>query len=460
MEEEIRKEFMEMIKLLDEGRLQEFKQKATECSPVDIAEGLEEIEDEGRVLRVFRMLPKDISSDVFSYMTSEQQQLIAESATNAELKALVDDMFMDDTVDFLEEMPANVVKKVLQNADEGTRKTINQFLNYPENSAGSLMTIEYVDLHDYFTVRKAMDYIRRTGIDKETIYTCYVTRGHKLIGLTSVKDLLLCEDDDATIESIMQEHVITVGTLDDKEQVAQMFSKYNFLALPVVDTENRLVGIVTFDDAMDVMEDEATEDMEKMAAMLPSEHPYMRSTPIEIWKNRIPWLLLLMVSATLTGIVITKFENSLAALPCLTAFIPMLMDTGGNSGSQACVSIIRGISLNEIEFRDLGRVVWKEIRVSVLCGVCLAVACFAKIIVIDMLLLKSESVTYLVAFVVCATMAVTVCLAKIVGSTLPLLAKKLGFDPAVMASPIITTIVDFLSLLVYFAFATAMLGIG
>ena len=284
--------------------------------------------------------------------------------------------------------------------------------------------------------------------------------GHMLIGLVTVKDLLLCEDDDATIESIMQEHVITVGTLDDKEQVAQMFSKYNFLALPVVDTENRLVGIVTFDDAMDVMEDEATEDMEKMAAMLPSEHPYMRSTPIEIWKNRIPWLLLLMVSATLTGIVITKFENSLAALPCLTAFIPMLMDTGGNSGSQACVSIIRGISLNEIEFRDLGRVVWKEIRVSVLCGVCLAVACFAKIIVIDMLLLKSESVTYLVAFVVCATMAVTVCLAKIVGSTLPLLAKKLGFDPAVMASPIITTIVDFLSLLVYFAFATAMLGIG
>ena len=310
------------------------------------------------------------------------------------------------------------------------------------------------------TVEEAILRIRRTGIDKETIYTCYVTRGHKLIGLVTVKDLLLCEDDDATIESIMQEHVITVGTLDDKEQVAQMFSKYNFLALPVVDTENRLVGIVTFDDAMDVMEDEATEDMEKMAAMLPSEHPYMRSTPIEIWKNRIPWLLLLMVSATLTGIVITKFENSLAALPCLTAFIPMLMDTGGNSGSQACVSIIRGISLNEIEFRDLGRVVWKEIRVSVLCGVCLAVACFAKIIVIDMLLLKSESVTYLVAFVVCATMAVTVCLAKIVGSTLPLLAKKLGFDPAVMASPIITTIVDFLSLLVYFAFATAMLGIG
>ena len=380
--------------------------------------------------------------------------------TEKELKELLDDLYMDDTVDLLEELPANLVTRILDTVSQSERNMINLLLNYPDDSAGSIMTTEYVGLRQSMTVEESMAHIKRTGIHKETIYTCYVTRGHKLIGLTSVKDLLLCEDDDATIESIMQEHVITVSTLDDKEQVAQMFSKYNFLALPVVDTEDRLVGIVTFDDAMDVMEDEATEDMEKMAAMLPSEHPYMRSTPIEIWKNRIPWLLLLMVSATLTGIVITRFENSLAALPCLTAFIPMLMDTGGNSGSQACVSIIRGISLNEIEFRDLGRVVWKEIRVSVLCGVCLAVACFAKIIVVDMLLLKSESVTYLVAFVVCATMAVTVCLAKIVGSTLPLLAKKLGFDPAVMASPIITTIVDFLSLLVYFAFATAILGIG
>ena len=322
------------------------------------------------------------------------------------------------------------------------------------------MTTEYVSLRPNMTVGEAILRIRRTGIDKETIYTCYVTRGHKLIGMVTVKTLLLCEDDDTLIEEIMQEHVITVNTTDDQEVVAQMFSKYDFLALPVVDTENRLVGIVTFDDAWDVMEDEATEDMEKMAAMLPSEHPYMRSTPIEIWKNRIPWLLLLMVSATLTGIVITKFEDSLAVLPCLTAFIPMLMDTGGNSGSQACVTVIRGISLDEIEFRDIFKVVWKEIRVAVLCGICLAIACFGKIMLVDHMLLKSESVTTWVALVVSLSMAVTVFLAKLVGGTLPLLAKKLGFDPAVMASPIITTIVDFLSLLVYFTFATTILHIG
>ena len=275
-----------------------------------------------------------------------------------------------------------------------------------------------------------------------------------------MKDLLLTEDDETEIRDIMLTNLISVTTHTDQEEVARMFSKYNFLALPVVDGENRMVGIVTFDDAMDVMEDEATEDMELMGGMMPSQKTYLKSSVFDLFKHRIPWLLLLMVSATFTGMIITSFEDALAAQVALTAFIPMLMDTGGNSGSQACVSIIRGISLNEIEFRDLGRVVWKEIRVSVLCGVCLAVACFAKIIVVDMLLLKSESVTYLVAFVVCATMAVTVCLAKIVGSTLPLLAKKLGFDPAVMASPIITTIVDFLSLLVYFAFATAILGIG
>ena len=309
------------------------------------------------------------------------------------------------------------------------------------------------------TVEEAILRIRRTGIDKETIYTCYVTHGRKLIGMVTVKDLLLCSDDEATIESIMQEHVITVGTLDDQEQVAQMFTKYNFLALPVVDTENRLVGIVTFDDAMDVMEDETTEDMEKMAAMLPSEHPYMRSSPFEIWKNRIPWLLLLMVSATLTGLVITSFENALGALPCLTAFIPMLMDTGGNSGSQACVTIIRGISLDEIQFRDIFKVIWKEIRVAVMAGVVLAVACFGKIMLVDHLLLGSESVSWMVALVVSVSLALTVCIAKLVGSTLPLLAKRIGFDPAVMASPIITTIVDFLSLLVYFTFASTILGI-
>ena len=409
--------------LLDEKKYHSLRDILSTMNPADIAAIFDDL-DQARLPLLFRLLPKELAAETFVEMEPEAQELLIQGFSDSELKEVIDELYVDDAVDIVEEMPANVVQRILTQAEPDMRKQINEILRYPEDSAGSIMTTEYVSLRPNMTVEEAILRIRRTGIDKETIYTCYVTRGHKLIGLTSVKDLLLCEDDDATIESIMQEHVITVGTLDDKEQVAQMFSKYNFLALPVVDTENRLVGIVTFDDAMDVMEDEATEDMEKMAAMLPSEHPYMRSTPVEIWKNRIPWLLLLMVSATLTGIVITRFENSLAALPCLTAFIPMLMDTGGNSGSQACVSIIRGISLNEIEFRDLGRVVWKEIRVSVLCGVCLAIACFAKIIVVDMLLLKSESVTYLVAFVVCATMAVTVCLAKIVGSTLPLLAKK------------------------------------
>ena len=448
-----------LLKLLEEKRYYSLRDLFNTMNPADIAAVFEDI-DETRLPLLFRLLPKELAAETFVEMEPEQQELLIRGFSDSELKEVIDELYVDDAVDIVEEMPANVVQRILTQAEPEMRKQINEILRYPENSAGSLMTTEYVSLRPSMTVEEAILRIRRTGIDKETIYTCYVTRGHKLIGLVTVKDLLLCEDDDAKIESIMQEHVISVNTLDDQEQVAQMFSKYNFLALPVVDTEDRMVGIITFDDAMDVMEDETTEDMEKMAAMLPSEHPYMRSTPIEIWKNRIPWLLLLMVSATLTGIVITKFEDSLAVLPCLTAFIPMLMDTGGNSGSQACVSIIRGISLNEIEFSDLGRVVWKEIRVSVLCGVCLAAACFAKIVVVDMLLLKSESVSYMVAFVVCITMAVTVCLAKIVGSTLPLLAKKLGFDPAVMASPIITTIVDFLSLLVYFAFAYSILHIG
>ena len=460
MEEEIRKEFMELLRLLDEGKLQEFKDKATECPPVDIAEGLEEIEDEGRVLRVFRMLPKDISSDVFSYMTSEQQQLIAESATNAELKALVDDMFMDDTVDFLEEMPANVVKKVLQNADEGTRKTINQFLNYPENSAGSLMTIEYVDLHDYFTVRKAMDYIRRTGIDKETVYTCYVIDDQrKLVGQVSLRKLIIAPES-ACIRDIMDTNIVSAVTTDDQEAVADDFRRYDLTSVAVCDKENRLVGIITIDDIVDVIQDENTEDIKKMAAIIPSDEDYMKTSVWSLVAHRLPWLMLLMISATLTGLVITSFEDALGVLPCLTAFIPMLMDTGGNSGSQACVTVIRGISLDEIEFRDIFKVVWKEIRVAVLCGICLAIACFAKVMLVDHLLLKSESVNAWVALVVSLSMAVTVFLAKLVGGTLPLLAKKLGFDPAVMASPIITTIVDFLSLLVYFTFATTILHIG
>ncbi len=445
-----------LLKLLDEKRYYSLRDLFNTMNSADIATVFEDI-DEARLPLLFRLLPKELAAETFVEMEPELQELLIRGFSDSELKEVIDELYVDDAVDIVEEMPANVVQRILTQAEPEMRKQINEILRYPENSAGSIMTTEYVSLRPNMTVEEAILRIRRTGIDKETIYTCYVTRGHKLIGLVTVKDLLLCEDDEATIESIMQEHVISVNTLDDQEQVAQMFSKYNFLALPVVDTENRLVGIITFDDAMDVMEDETTEDMEKMAAMLPSEHPYMRSSPFEIWKNRIPWLLLLMVSATLTGLVITKFEDALGVLPCLTAFIPMLMDTGGNAGSQACVSIIRGISLNEIEFGDLFHVVWKEIRVAVLCGVCLAAACFGKIMLVDHLLLQNTSVTTTVALVVCISMAMTVFMAKVVGSVLPLLAKKIGLDPAVMASPLITTIVDFLSLMAYFSVAVALL---
>ena len=458
--------------LLDEKKYHSLRDILSTMNPADIAAIFDDLDQACLPLLfllyilgislgalLFRLLPKELAAETFVEMEPEAQELLIRGFSDSELKEVIDELYVDDAVDIVEEMPANVVQRILSQAEPDMRKQINEILRYPEDSAGSIMTTEYVSLRPNMTVEEAILRIRRTGIDKETIYTCYVTRGHKLIGLTSVKDLLLCEDDDATIESIMQEHVITVSTLDDKEQVAQMFSKYNFLALPVVDTEDRLVGIVTFDDAMDVMEDEATEDMEKMAAMLPSEHPYMRSTPIEIWKNRIPWLLLLMVSATLTGIVITRFENSLAALPCLTAFIPMLMDTGGNSGSQSSVTVIRALSLGELEFRDLPQVIWKEIRTAVCCGTVLAAACFCKILLVDRLLMGNSSITVAVALVVCLTMAITVLLAKTVGCILPMSAKRLGFDPAVMASPFITTIVDALSLLVYFGIAKALLGV-
>ena len=447
-----------LSQLLELKKYHSLRDILSTMNPADVAAVFDDMA-ESQLPLLFRLLPKELAAETFVEMEPEAQELLIRGFSDSELKEVIDELYVDDAVDIVEEMPANVVQRILAQAEPEMRKQINEILRYPEDSAGSIMTTEYVSLRPNMTVEEAILRIRRTGIDKETIYTCYVTHGRKLIGMVTVKDLLLCSDDEATIESIMQEHVITVGTLDDQEQVAQMFTKYNFLALPVVDTENRLVGIVTFDDAMDVMEDETTEDMEKMAAMLPSEHPYMRSSPFEIWKNRIPWLLLLMVSATLTGLVITSFENALGALPCLTAFIPMLMDTGGNSGSQACVTIIRGISLDEIEFRDIFKVIWKEIRVAVMAGVVLSVACFGKIMLVDHLLLGSESVTWTVALVVSVSLALTVCIAKLVGSTLPLLAKRIGFDPAVMASPIITTIVDFLSLLVYFTFASTILGI-
>ena len=351
----------------------------------------------------------------------------------------------------------NVVKRILAQADPQMRKEINEILRYPENSAGSIMTTEYVSLRPDMTVADAFTRIRRTGVNKETIYTCYVTQGRKLLGAVSVKDLLLTDDDGTIVSTVMDENVISVSTMTDQEEVAQVLSKYNFLALPVVDTDGRMVGIVTFDDAMDILVEETTEDIEKMAGMIPSEKSYLRSTPWDLFKHRIPWLALLMISATFTGMIITGFESALAAQVALTAFIPMLMDTGGNSGSQASVTIIRALSLDELDFSDLPKVIWKEIRTAVLCGAALAVLCFVKILLIDRLLLGNMDVTMMIAGVVCLTMAFTVLVAKIVGCTLPMVAKRLGFDPAVMASPFITTIVDALSLLVYFGIASSLL---
>ena len=406
---------------------------------------------------MFRLLPKELAAETFVEMEPDAQELLIRGFSDSELREVLDELYVDDAVDIVEEMPANVVRRILSQADPDMRKDINEILRYPENSAGSIMTTEYVSLRPGMTVEEAILRIRRTGVDKETIYTCYVTKNRTLIGLVSVKDLLLAQDDDETVDKIMETNVISVHTHTDQEEVARMFSKYNFLALPVVDTENRMVGFVTFDDAMDVMEDEATEDMEIMGGMTPSDKTYLRSSTFDLFKHRIPWLMLLMVSATFTGLIITHFESALAAQVALTAFIPMLMDTGGNSGSQSSVTVIRALSLGEIEFSDLPRVVWKEIRTAVLCGISLAAACFAKIMLVDRLMLGNKDVTCLVALVVCATMALTVLVAKVIGCALPMLAKKLGFDPAVMASPFITTIVDALSLLIYFGIASVLL---
>ena len=456
--------FNTVLELLKSRNYKAIREIFMDMNEADVAALLQQFYDDHEVEKyelplLFRLLNKDVAADVFAYMDSDTQMMLINAFTDKELQEIVDDLYLDDTVDIIEEMPANVVARIVKSADAETRKQINQILKYPKDSAGSIMTTEYVYLHRSYTAKEALDWIRHVGMVKETVNTLYVTENRKLVGVLSLLDIVTADDNDK-IEDIMEDNVISVDTLEDKEYVASMFSKYDFLSLPVVDRENRMVGIVTFDDAMDVIEEETTEDFEKMAAILPSDKPYLKTGVLETWRSRIPWLMLLMISATLTGLVITSFEDALGVLPCLTAFIPMLMDTGGNSGSQACVTVIRGISLDEIEFRDIFKVVWKEIRVAVLCGICLAIACFGKIMLVDHMLLKSESVTTWVALVVSLSMAVTVFLAKLVGGTLPLLAKKLGFDPAVMASPIITTIVDFLSLLVYFTFATTILHIG
>lgn len=456
---EITQTFEQTIEaLIDAKKYSTIRDVLTTLRPADIAIILESV-DNTKLPLVFRLLPKELAAEAFVEMESDQQEVLIRSFSDAELKEVVDELYVDDAVDIVEEMPANVVSRILRQADPDMRKMINEILKYPEDSAGSIMTTEYVELRPDMSADDAIKRIRRTGIDKETIYTCYVTdKDRRLIGAITLKTLLLSEDE-TLISEIMREDAVCVNTLEDQEEAAKALSKYDLQAIPVVDQEGRLVGIITIDDAIDVIEEETTEDIEKMAAIMPTDKPYLKMTPIEIWKSRIPWLMLLMVSATFTGMIISSFETALAAQAALTAFIPMLMDTGGNSGSQASVTVIRSLSIGDIEFSDIFLVIWKELRVAILCALTLAVVSFAKIQLIDVLLLGHTSVTIGVTLVVCFTLALTIIAAKFVGCTLPLLAKKLGFDPAVMASPFITTIVDALSLLIYFAFATLILKI-
>ena len=431
-------------------------------NPSDIASIFDEL-PEDQLPIMFRLLPKALAADTFVEMEPDNQEILIRGFSDTELKQVLDELYIDDAADIVEEMPANVVSRILKHVTPDRRREINEILQFPENSAGSIMTTEYISLSADMTVSDAFQKIRETGVDKETIYTCYVlSRFNRILGLVSAKDLMLAKDPGVTMESLMTTNVITVSTLMDQEEVAKQLSKYNFMALPVVDRDNRMVGIITFDDAMDVMEEEATEDITIMSAQTPYEKSYLRTSPWELFKHRVPWLMLLMISATFTGLIITSFENSLAQLVILTAFIPMLMDTGGNSGSQSSVTVIRAISLGELEVKDLGKVLLKEFSTALMCGLALGAVCFGKVMLIDGLLFGNlaEATTYsfpLVALVVSLTMSLTIVMAKLIGCTMPLVAKKLGFDPAVMASPFITTIVDALSLLVYLKIATAVL---
>ena len=445
-------------KMLEEKKYAFLRDLLVTLNPADIADLFTSI-DEKNLPLLFRLLPKELAAETFVEMEAEEQELLIRTFSDNELKEIVDELYVDDAAALVEEMPANVVKRILRQADPVMRSSINQILRYPENSAGSLMTTEYVSLRVDMTVEESILRIRRQGVDKETIYTCYVTEGRKLVGIVTVKDLLLAQDDETPIADIMQTNLISVNTHTDQEEVALMFSRYDFLALPVVDMENRMVGIITVDDAIDVMQDEATEDMAMMGGILPSEKTYIRSSPWDLFKSRIPWLLLLMVSATFTGMIISSFESALATHAALIAFIPMLMGTGGNSGSQSSVTIIRALSLEELHLGDLARVIWKEIRTAVLCGLVLSVVCYLKIWLVDGLLLGNTDISPLINLVVCLALFATVLIAKVVGAILPLLAKALKLDPAVMASPFITSIVDALSLLVYFLFAKLLLGV-
>ncbi|MGN0280367.1 MAG: magnesium transporter [Lachnospiraceae bacterium] len=441
----------EIRELLNKGQYTKLRQLIQELNDADMADYLEEME-ESEVIKIFRILPKDMAADVFSYLELDQQQSIITSLSDKDAARIIDNMMSDDAKELMEEMPANVVKRLIANTQPDTRKAINHLMRYPEDSAGSIMTVEYVDLKENQTVAEAIEKIRKVGLDSETINICYVLDNKRtLVGTVALRYLLLSEPD-AVIGEMMHRNVISLHTLMDQEEVARQFKKYEFTAMPVVDNEDRLVGIITVDDVVDILEEETTEDIEKMAALMPSDKPYLKTSIFETFKKRIPWLLLLMISATFTGGIITSFENALSRYVVLTAYIPMLMDTGGNAGGQASATIIRGLSLDEVEFSDWVIVVWREIRTAVLCGVVLAVCNFAKLMIFD-------RVGVAVAFVVCITLTLAVIVAKVVGSMLPILAKKIGMDPAVMASPFITTIVDAISLLIYFRVATVVLGI-
>ncbi|MEG1894340.1 MAG: magnesium transporter [Clostridia bacterium] len=439
-----------VLELLENKKYSQVKLTVADMNEVDIAGVFEEIDDPERSLRLFRLLPKEMAAEVFAYMDSDIQQKLIEALTENELRYILDDMYLDDYVDLVDEMPANVVMRVLKNSSKENRSLINQYLKYPNDSAGSLMTNEYVYFKRILTVKQAFDVIRSTGSGKETIYTCYViSQDRKLIGVVSVRDMLLADPDD-TVEKIMDTNVLSAGTLDDKEEIAKMFSRYDILALPVVDNEHRLVGIITIDDAVDVMQEENTEDFEKMAGMAPSDDSYLKTSAFKLAKNRILWLMILMVSGMVTGLMLQRYEAAIAAIPLLVTFIPMLMDTGGNCGSQSSTMIIRGMALDEINMKDFGRVLFKEIRVGLLCGLALSVFNFVRIWI------QYNDVQ--VAATVAATMMTTVCIAKSLGSVLPMLARKLKLDPAIMAAPIITTVVDACSILVFFTIAMQILG--
>lgn len=441
--------YEKVAELLEKKDYPQLKEILSDMNEADIATVLKELPQEKLPL-LYRILPKELAAEVFVNMDSDDQEFLIRAFSDNELREVLDEMYVDDAVDVIEEMPATVVKRILQHTDPEMRKIINEILQYPEDSAGSLMTTEYVDLKKYMTVADAFTRIRRTGVDKETIYICYVTdENRKLLGIVTVKDLLLSDQTDKIFE-IMDTNIISTTTLEDKEVVAEKFRKYDLLALPVVDRENRLVGIITIDDAMDVLQDENTEDIEKMAAITPTDKPYLKMSVFEIWKKRFPWLLLLMVSATFTGRIIQNSETALQAYVVLTAYIPMLMGTGGNCGAQSSTTIIRGLSLGEIQFRDTLKVIWKEFRVAFFCGVTLAAVNFGRLLLMD-------HVTVLVAGVVSLSMILTIILAKFIGCSLPILAKRIHLDPAVMANPFISTIVDAMSLLIYFRVAKLLL---